>query len=86
MGVESMLEPFVRQAETYGLAACLLGRDRDCQRYGELLITARRAADMAANDASPTPSFMSAEPDDLCLPRRGSVLLPMAVMSDGVSP
>jgi hypothetical protein len=73
MGVESMLEPFVRQAETYGLAACLLGRDRDCQRY-------------AANDASPTPSFMSAEPDDLCLPRRGSVLLPMAVMSDGVSP
>ena len=43
-------DPFVRQAETYGLAACLLGRGRNCPRCGELLITARRAADLNAID------------------------------------
>ena len=34
------------QRKTCGLAACLLGRGRNCQRCGELLITARRAADL----------------------------------------
>jgi len=38
MGVESILAPFMQQAEIYGPATCLLGC-QNCNRCAELLIT-----------------------------------------------
>ena len=63
------MRTFAPRAAMYkytGLAACLLGRSRDCQWREELLITAHRPADMLGNLVPKMTVRRHAEPSDLC--------------------
>jgi hypothetical protein len=66
MGLESILAPFMQQAEIYGSDDYLLGHTGTAERSANAPITARRPADLSGNLVAKLAARCHAEPGDLC--------------------